>query len=415
MEGKENTLEEILSGKFGCGCAKRGAPVYLRRGDVYGETERLSSLARGGRAALFASRGFLDKEGLRLEAAFAAGGAKAEQVAVRRRFDNAPENIGALFSFAEGARLIVVCESECYDIAAYFAALKKLPLLYIAFSPEADGVLAPAASVKIKGRPERIAAENPRYVIVDETLLRRADGGGAAAAFASLSAGLVSLIDYRVRGALTGEFCRESYNLVRGAIADALGAADKADMPVKLLESRLVVAAAENHTCGAVSGGGESAVAEMLESCGRSRLSAAERKFAAALMLLDLYAAYFSAPHGGLLSVPDYAARAKDLAAYTGYAEGEVLESILASAALADEEKLAPAKARLTEEIETLRGWSDRIAAVYRKLGGRDVFGNYTFAELKKAVSRAADLPSSFSVLTLMRESGALDMLANAP
>lgn len=78
MEGKENTLEEILSGKFGCGCAKRGAPVYLRRGDVYGETERLSSLARGGRAALFASRGFLDKEGIRLEAAFAAGGAKAE-------------------------------------------------------------------------------------------------------------------------------------------------------------------------------------------------------------------------------------------------------------------------------------------------------------------------------------------------
>ena len=76
---------------------------------------------------------------------------------------------------------------------------------------------------------------------------------------------------------------------------------------------------------------------------------------------------------------------------------------------------LAPAKARLTEEIETLRGWSDRIAAVYRKLGGQDVFGNYTFAELKKAVSRAADLPSSFSVLTLMRESGALEMLANAP
>ncbi|PWM75773.1 MAG: hypothetical protein DBX59_00580 [Bacillota bacterium] len=410
MKFEENTFEELLCGKFACGCGRRGAPVYLRRGEVYGELENLSrSFARGKRAALVASRRFLSERGEQTLGALCAGGAEAVKIAVSRRFDSALENIGALFSLAEDVKLIVACESELYDVAAYFSALKNLPLVYAAFSPEADGLFAPTACVKIKGKPERIFAENPRYVIVDETLLRQAEEGRVASAFASLASGVVSLIDYRVRGALTGEFCRESYHLARGAISAALGSVSKEDMPVKLLESRLIVAAAENHTLGAIARGGESAVAELLESSGKIRLSSAERKFAAALLLLDLYAAYFSSPHENLLSVPDYAARAEALSAYTGYGKGELLKGILASAALADESKLAPYAARLKEEIETLRGWAEKLAAVYLRLGGRDIFCNYSFQELKKAVCRAADLPDAFSVLTLMRESGALE------
>ena len=94
-----------------------------------------------------------------------------------------------------------------------------------------------------------------------------------------------------------------------------------------------------------------------------------------------------------------------------GYGEGEILKNMLACAPLAREEKLAPHIRQLAEETETLRGWMPKIAATYLKLGGRDIFRNFTYAELVRAVCRAPDLPGAFSVLTLMRESGALELL----
>ena len=76
-----------------------------------------------------------------------------------------------------------------------------------------------------------------------------------------------------------------------------------------------------------------------------------------------------------------------------------------------DEEKIALYLPRLLEEIEILRGWFGSITAKYRDLGGTDLSDQYTFGEWARAIDRAADLPGTFSTLTLMRESGALELL----
>ncbi len=402
--------EQLLGGEFCCKCDGGKVSVEVRRGVPEQKIEEIAAALHADKAVLFVSRHFSESERACFETALRAAGAQPVTVSVRRRFDNALENAGALFASAKEAEMIVVCESGLYDAAAYFAALRNIPLVYAAFSPEADGILAPTVSVRIRDKTERICADNPRYIVIDEERLKRANRSEVAAAFASIASGIVSLIDYRVRGALTGEFCRESYNLARGAISEALHIGTDENAPLTLLESRLVIAAVENHTRGLFSGG-ECAVAELLEGSGKRRLSSAERKFAAAFLLLDLYAAYFSSPHENLLYVPDYAQRAEELSSYIGCGKGTILTHMLSAGAFADEEKIALYLPRLLEEIEILRGWFGSITAKYRDLGGTDLSDQYTFGEWARAIDRAADLPGTFSTLTLMRESGALELL----
>lgn len=406
-------ISALLGGEISCECGKQHhTNARVRKGKFTEEIGKLAAKYAPLSSAVFvSSRGFFLERGGEVLRAVQSGGSDAVNVVLSRRFDNALENLGGLLSLPENVRLVVVCESELYDAAAYFSALKGIPLAYAALSPEAEGVLSPVVTLKIKNKPERLYADNPRFLIVDEDELAAAPKESVAAAFASLASHIVSLVDYRVRGVLTGDFCRASYNLARSAVSDSINAVYVENAALRLLENRVRMAAAEIFTDGAVSCGGENAAAELLESCGKSRLSAAERKFFASVILIDLYAAYFSAPHE-LLCVPDYGARAEELAAYTGYGEGEILKNMLACAPLAREEKLAPHIRQLAEETETLRGWMPKIAATYLKLGGRDIFRNFTYAELVRAVCRAPDLPGAFSVLTLMRESGALELLA---
>ena len=210
-----------------------------------------------------------------------------------KKFDNALENIGGLFSLPDDVRAVIVFESALYDVASYFSALKNLPAVYIARSAEAENMLSPVVFLKIRRKTEFIYADNEKYVLIDPASITA--GKSAAAAFASLSSAIVSLIDYRVRGVFTGEYCSESYN-----------AAASENAPLELLEARIRLAVAETYTDGKILRGGENAVAEFLEAAGKAPFSFAERKFLAALKLIDIYHAFFSLPHGKDMRVPDY-------------------------------------------------------------------------------------------------------------
>ena len=156
----------------------------------------------------------------------------------------------------------------------------------------------------------------------------------------------------------------------------------------------------------------ENAVAEILESAGKVPLSLAERKFFAALKLIDLYQAFFSLPHGKDMRVPDYVSRAKEVGAITGGNETHILEGILKSAEAVSEERVRETGRQLLSEIDALKNLTGKFAATYRAIGGNAaIFSNYSPQEVRRAVFYAPDIPKTFSVLTLMRESGALEYL----
>lgn len=408
----EMSLFALAEYEWECLCGKKHA---LKAHILYGEyaaefSKVLNKIAPSSKAALLCTRDAFLAEGQKWLEVIRGAGVQPLNVIVAKKFDDALENIGGLFSLPDDVRAIVVFESALYDVASYFSALKNLPAVYVAFSPEAENMLSPVVSLKIKNRTERIYADNEKYVVVDPQAIR--GGAPCSEAFASLSSAIVSLIDYRVRGVFTGEYCSESYHLARAAVSSAVNAATAQDAPLKLIEARIRLAAAENYTEGKILRGGENAVAEILESAGKVPLSLAERKFFAALKLIDLYQAFFSLPHGKDMRVPDYVSRAKEVAAITGGNETHILEGILKSAEAVSEERVRETGRQLLSEIDALKNLTGKFAATYRAIGGNAaIFSNYSPQEVRRAVFYAPDIPKTFSVLTLMRESGALEYL----
>ena len=405
-------LSALAEHKFACLCGKNhAAKAHVLYGDASESLKAvLEKIAPMSKAALLCTRDAFYAEGERWMRAVRNAGATPLNVILAKKFDNALENIGGLFSLPDDVRAVIVFESALYDVVSYFSALKNLPAVYIARSAEAENMLSPVVFLKIRRKTEFIYADNEKYVLIDPASITA--GKSAAAAFASLSSAIVSLIDYRVRGVFTGEYCSESYNLARAAISSAVNAAASENAPLELLEARIRLAVAETYTDGKILRGGENAVAEFLEAAGKAPFSFAERKFLAALKLIDIYHAFFSLPHGKDMRVPDYVCRAKEVAAATGAKESVVLEGILKTAAAVSDERVKETGAQLLFEIEALKNLTGKFAATYYALGGnKELFKNYAPEEVRRAVFYAPDLPETFSVLTLMRESGALEYL----
>lgn len=74
----------------------------------------LPVLAPSSKAALISSRDAFLADGGNWMNAIRGGGARPLNVVVTKRFDNALENIGGLFSLPDDVRAVIVCESELY-------------------------------------------------------------------------------------------------------------------------------------------------------------------------------------------------------------------------------------------------------------------------------------------------------------
>lgn len=401
-----------------CACGKNHA---LDAEVVYGDdgalTDILKRVAPNGKTAFISLQRTFLSIGAGILGAISASGASPLNIVLNRRFDNTLENVGGLFALPDDVRAAVVCDTELIGVAEYFTAVRNIPLVIMPLSPDAENLLSPTVSVKIKNRAEKIYAENKRFIIIDGKKLSACGRDGVAAAFAGVASCIISLIDYRARGAVTDEvICKESYKLVRDCITGALGAI-KSDSGISefLLETRIKISAADAFTDGALFGGsGETAVAELLEACGKKRLSFSERRFYAAYKLIELYKDFFTLPHGNILGVPDYNARAESLAEMTGANEYALLQNILDYALTAEEtdKKIAPVAAAFGEETAKLASLKDKLFNAYVKLGGdSDLLSVYTPEEIRRAVYHAPDTAGHFSVLTLMRDTGVLELL----
>lgn len=412
-------LCDLLKAEFDCACGKKHMiNAEVRYGGEEDLKKVLSEIAPNGKTAFISLQSTFFTYGEGVLSAISAAGSAPLNIVLNRRFDNTLENIGGLFALPDDVRAVVVYDTELFGVAEYFTALRNIPLVMLPLSPEAENVLSPTVTVKLKNKPERIYAENRRYIIIDAEKLTKCADNSIAAAFAGLASGIIALIDYRMRGTVAGEWlCKESYNLVRSCITGALGIlkVNKENIAVTLLEDRIRISAAEVYTDGEIlSGSGESAVAELLEAGGKKSFTFAERKFYAAYKLIDLYKMFFTEPHANLLGVPDYIDRAEKLSLLTGIGEYEVLKSLKSRSMRAKEvdKKLAFVWQKFAGETEKLSEMKDKLLAVYVKLGGdASLTDNYDSNEIRRAIYHAPDLPGNFSVLTLMRDTGILELL----
>lgn len=416
------SLTELLNREQVCDCGKKHTVnAEVRYGENTSELTRLiSEISPNGKVAFVSLHDTFIRRGTHVLDAVSAGGAVPLNIVLNKRFDNTLENVNGLFGIPDDVRAVLVTDDALYDVAAYFSALKNLPLIIIPSSAYGENVLSPIVTVTLKGVRERIAADNRRYVIIDETLVASSPEQVNAAAFAGMASGVISLIDYRMRGTVAKEnLCRSAYDLARSCISDSLSVgklpADK--IPLRLLENRLKGAVAEIYTDGDIlCGGGETAVAALLSGRGEQAFSESERKLAAACKLIELYNVFFTEPHGELLSVPDYGERAERLSVRTGIKQSEILDYISEYSFKAkDIDKILRfVMPKFAKETQNIAALTVKLMAVYEKLGGSALLKtNYSPEELRAAVFSAADMPRCFSVLTLMRDVGMLEYLKN--
>lgn len=411
-------LPEFSHVDFPCGC---GRTHVLNADFHYGNYKALladlvRSRALGGKIAVIAGNDMFLKYGRRAAEALEEAGCTPVNVILKNTFDKRLENAGGLFRLPEDVRLAVVTDNELFDAASYFAGIRGIPLALVPASTNVQGGAGDTVTVNVRGYEETFFTGAERIFLIDEALFRKCEPLAAADTFAEIISKTVAMIDYRVRGAMRGEWqCRESYNLAREVVSDTFRILNYSEsgIPLRLLENQLRMTIACSFTDGALfAGSGEEQMAKLLEY--ESGLPLAECRFFAALRLLELYRMYFAGELDGGLKLPDYSARAALMARITGQEEYLFLKSfsenrIPLGTVLQKKGEIA---AKLSSELEGLCAIKEKIYNTYLALGGNPGLNEaFSDASVRGAAYSAPDFPDSFNTLTLMREEGILEYL----
>ena len=341
-------------------------------------------------------------------------------VVINKRFDNSLENISALFAIDDVLGGVIVSDSDLISVATYFSSIKNVPLIIMPKSCDVENILAGEVSINFRGKKEKIAVTNKRYVVINKSLLKNAEQKSNAVAFSGIASGIIAIIDYRVKGIVADKWlCRESYDIVRACITDAMNVLKfkKQIVSLKLLEIKIKLSIAEYFTGGEFFGGsGGNLVADFLEASGKEVFSTSERRFLAAYKLIDIYNMFFTKEYDNLLALPDYVLRAKNCGEITGENQFKCLERIrkIAVNPTHIQEKLSLHKEKLASETQRFSSIKEKLFLVYKKLGGDEkLLSNYTSTELRKAIYHAPDSGKTVSVLSLIRDVGILELLKN--
>lgn len=412
-------LNELIKLQFDCDCGKTHAVnAEIDYGGFDVLLSVLKKLKATGQIVFISSRSTFFEYGETILDLISQAGATPLNIILNKKFDNTLENISGLFALSGEVSAVVVLDPYLFGVASYFVSIRNLHLISMPLTPDADDVLSPTASITFKGKKEKVTSAGYRHVIINTELLSKAPKESSAIAFASLASGIISLIDYRMRGTVGGEkLCKNSYDLVRSCISGTINILKNKtqNIPVFLIENRIKLVIADIYTDGAIlSGSGESCVATLLEPSGKEHYSFSERKLYSAYKLIDLYNIFFKYPHSNLLYVPDLVERAEGYSRLTGTNEYETLKDINKRALSAKEidKKLNLVNQKFLDETQKLVSMKDKLFSAYLSLGGKeDLLENYTPDEIRRAVYYAPDTEGCFSVLTLMRDTGILELL----
>lgn len=410
------SLDELITKSFSCDCGevhKINAKIY--RGEYLSSLKTaLSGLGKNG---CFISFNYTFKDFDKgITTLSEQTGARITPLIMNKKFDNSIENLSGLFALSSDIAFAIVVDDELLSVAKYFTAIRNIPLIYIPTSPNTFGVLDVTAEIKLKGKTERVNAVNPRIVVLDKNLLKNSEKRKIANAFCDIVSKIIALLDYRVRGSISGKWlCKNSYNLARSVVIDTFSVLTYENAPLKLAENGLKLSVVSAYTQGAIfENSAENLTAKLLRYMGKERLPVSECRLIAMRKLIGIYKLFFGEKTTGILEMPDYIERAEEFSALTGISELEVLNGFKESVYTNDEvrKKVFFIAKELFAEIDKLSSLISKINNTYVLLGGsEDLESNFTSEEIRQAIYHSTDFPCAVNILTLIRDTGMLELI----
>lgn len=410
----ETPIDELIGKPYLCDCGV----THIVNGEIYrGNYLKTlkSAIENTGKKGVFIALNYTAKS---FESAFSSLGEKVEitPLIMNKKFDNSIENLSGLFALPKDIDFAVVTGDELLSVAKYFTALRDIPLIYIPTSPTTFGVFDLTAEIKLKGKTERINAQNKRIVLLDEQLLNASEKRKIASAFCDVVSKIIALLDYRVRGAVSGKWlCKNSYNLARSVIIDTFSVLKYQNAPLKLAENGLKLSVISAYTKGEIfENSAENLTAKLLRYSGKERLPIAECRLVAMRKLIGIYKLFFGQKTTGILEMPDYIDRAEKFSELTGISELEILKGFKQSVYTNDEvrKKLFFIAKELYAECDKLSSLLTKINNTYLLLGGDEgLEENFTPEEIRQAIYYSTDYPYAVNILTLIRDTGMLEFI----
>lgn len=310
------------------------------------------------------------------------------------------------FNLPEDVRAVVVCDNSLFDIGAYFAQTRNIPLIAIPLEYAVNGILKSFVIVKNGKKSDTVGISVTRHILLDTAIMAE---DSLRAAFAKIMGKLPSLVDYRIYGALTGaKLSRAAYEFAREAVTDAYSsrAENRFDSYTALKDFYTLE----------ISGAAKADLFFKSSTEALKRLfnpfvadCSPEAELFAVIKIIKLYKIWADS-ETCILNGVDYISRAENISEILGTDENFALY-------------------KLNEQVKRLRGKSNTVKRIKNSLAAElsgmcksvDAAERFFYAmggkkptpeeqaKLNMLIRLAGDEPFAFNGLSLMREEGLLE------
>lgn len=364
--------------------------VFFHDGDTVGV---VSSVAPYGKVAvLYAKNTFLE-EGKEFTTKLKSAGIVPLNFILPEGVALTPKNVFDVIGVPEDVRAVVYSDPILTDIAAYLATIFNIPVICTLKTVYTENIIGVKLPFFWDDKTDFFDARCVYHIVLGEN----SESGDIAKQYINVISKITALTDYRVKLKTCGGTAEKSaYGLIKNAVESALAFNND-------LKETLVVAGLKIELANLASGGAilcnsaEYAFKRLL----RFNVDSGT-EFAFLEKQLRLYA--LCAENSEMpFAVPDYNARATELAGITASRDGAFLQGFVDQVAYIKKADIARIKGEFKTELLSQESALNIIERQFIKFGGKK---REDFSPYISAFRLCGDMPDTFNFMTLIRESG---------
>ncbi len=405
----ESQLNKICACKAFSADGINGVPARFYCGNYKYNLKKITDeLCPSGKVALF------NKENIS-EEFFNSLGTFLKSIGIRPFYMTFKENVRAdiddlcgAFNLPEDIRAVIVNDKSLFDVSAYFAQVRNIPMVIIPSDYALSGILKTNVVIKNGRKFDLIGITVKKYILIDISVIAK---NSLHAAFAGIISRLPALIDYRIYGAVTDcTLNSEAYDLAREAITDAYSkcAENRFDAYTAIKDLyTLEIAGAYKYEL--FFGSSVEAVKRLLNPF--SAVCEPEEELIATSKIIRLYKLWADSENC-VLNYVDYMARAEKISEISDADENFILYRLSEQVKQLEKKRgiIKRIKKTLASELKGMCRAMDSAEKFYYSLGGKKISVKNT-VRLGKIIRLAGDEPFALNGLSVMREEGLLEPL----
>lgn len=374
---KLNTLSLDVSPIIG------NTKFYL--GDTFSKTEDIvSRLIPFGKAVLLCTEKEYEDKGKTLEKNLTEKGIKC-QILIN-------PTLSDLDKIVENVRLVISLSNEYFNLAGVLATERNLYSLYIVDKFNFDNIL----TIEREQDGRKTLLNFDRRILLDVDRIVK-DEEGSSLEYAFIMSKLISLIDYRVYGIITGnKIEKNSYNLIKSAVEDtySIFSCSREEYLIRLLKNSIIIRLANALSNGFFIKNSTTDICIGLHGDKKGYIPYAKK-------LAKVYAVTFSSAFDGV-SEPDYLERMERVLKYSNKKEATLSKWIVYQGSLCEKKKteIALIKELLFDEVSSYIKIFDKVEKTYIALGGN------TSSIDNEIIKVCGDFIDTFNGMTLATNAG---------